>query len=163
VIGPGGDLRVAPTLAGDTGQPRQQQEAQIVEVGDRLGPDRGFYSRDVRCSTAVFRSFSGRQSRAAKIPFQEWFDDWVVGRQLLALPTLEGWIVRHAREILEFDHDAVHKRDAGKRSLIRGLENHARSGLAIDDVIDTVFDGAKELLDLSRRHAQARRRTVSLI
>src|SRR5262249_6136787 len=51
VVAPGGDLRVAPSLVGDTGQPRQQQEAQIVEVGDRLGPDRGFYSRDVRCST----------------------------------------------------------------------------------------------------------------
>src|SRR6516165_2682804 len=37
------------------GQPRQQQEAQIVEVGDRLGPDCGFYSRDVRRSTGPKR------------------------------------------------------------------------------------------------------------
>jgi hypothetical protein len=58
VVGPGGDLRVAPTLVGDAGQPRQQQEAQIVEVGDRLGPDCGFYSRDVRCSTGPKRFFS---------------------------------------------------------------------------------------------------------
>ena len=55
VVGPGGDLRVAPTLVGDAGQPKQQQEAQIVEVGDRLGPDCGFYSGDVRCSTGPKR------------------------------------------------------------------------------------------------------------
>ena len=55
VAGPGGDLRAAPSLVGDAGQPGQQQEAQIVEVGDRLGPDRGFYSRDVRCSTGPKR------------------------------------------------------------------------------------------------------------
>ena len=55
VVGPGGDPRVAPSLMGDAGQPRQQQEAQIVEVGDRLGPDRGFYSSDVRCSTGPKR------------------------------------------------------------------------------------------------------------
>ena len=42
VVGPGGDLRVAPSLVCAAGQPRQQQEAQIVEV-DRLAPDRGFY------------------------------------------------------------------------------------------------------------------------
>src|SRR5262249_12672755 len=50
VVGPRGDLRVAPGLVGDAGKPRQQQEAQIAEVGDRLGPDRGFASRDVRRS-----------------------------------------------------------------------------------------------------------------
>ena len=50
VIGPGGDPRVAPSLLGDPGQPRKQQEAQVIEVVDRLGPDRGLYSRDVRCS-----------------------------------------------------------------------------------------------------------------
>src|SRR6516164_10400398 len=72
---------------------------------------------------------------------------------LLALPTLEGWIVRHASEILEPDRNAVHKGDARERSLVRGLEDHARSRLAVDDVIDTVFDGAEELLDLSCRHA----------
>jgi len=55
VVGPGGDLRVVPRLVGDAGQPRQQQEAQIVEVGDRLGPDCGFYSCDVRCSTGPKR------------------------------------------------------------------------------------------------------------
>jgi hypothetical protein len=51
VVGLGGDQRIAPSLVGDASQPRQQQEAQIVEVGDRLGPNHGFYSRDVRCST----------------------------------------------------------------------------------------------------------------
>ena len=55
VVGPGGDLRVAPTLVEDAGQPKQQQEAQIVEVGDRLGPDCGFYSGDERCSTGPKR------------------------------------------------------------------------------------------------------------
>jgi hypothetical protein len=30
-----------PCLVGDAGQPRQKQEAQIIEVGDRLGPDCG--------------------------------------------------------------------------------------------------------------------------
>jgi hypothetical protein len=55
VVGPGGDLRVAPSLVGDAGQPRQQQEAQIVEVRDRPGPDRAFYSCDVRCSTGSKR------------------------------------------------------------------------------------------------------------
>src|SRR5262245_15338781 len=44
----GDDPRVAPSLVGNAGQPRQQQEAQIVEVGDRLGPDRAFYSHDMR-------------------------------------------------------------------------------------------------------------------
>src|SRR5262249_19677238 len=55
VVGPGGDLRVAPGLVGDAGQPRQQQEAQVVEGGDRLRPGRGFYSRDVRCPTGPER------------------------------------------------------------------------------------------------------------
>ena len=52
VVGPGGDLWVAPSLVCDAGQ---QQEAQIVEIGDRLGPDRGFYPRDVRGSTGAER------------------------------------------------------------------------------------------------------------
>ena len=55
VVGPGGDLRVAPSLVCDAGKARQQQEAQIVEVGDGLAPDRGFYSRDVRGSTRAER------------------------------------------------------------------------------------------------------------
>ena len=55
VVAPGGNLRVAPSLVGDAGQPRQQEEAQIIEIGDRLGPDCGFYSRDVRCSTGPKR------------------------------------------------------------------------------------------------------------
>jgi hypothetical protein len=55
VVGPGGDLRVAPSLVGDPGQPRQQQEAQIVEVRDRPGPDRAFYSCDARCSAGSKR------------------------------------------------------------------------------------------------------------
>ena len=58
VVGPG-DQQVSPSLVSDAGQPRQQQEAQIVEVGDRFGPDRGFNSHDVRCSTGPerFRGF----------------------------------------------------------------------------------------------------------
>src|SRR5262249_8167489 len=44
VIGPGGDLWVAPGLVGDAGQARQQQKGQVVEVGDGLGPDHGFDS-----------------------------------------------------------------------------------------------------------------------
>jgi hypothetical protein len=62
VVGPGSDPRVAPSLMRDASQPRQQQEAQIVEVGDRLGPDRGFYSRDVRCSTEPKRFNRKRQN-----------------------------------------------------------------------------------------------------
>ena len=58
VVGPGGRLRVAPGLVGDAGQPRQQQEAQIVEVGDGLAPDRGFYSRDV-CRSTMAERFGG--------------------------------------------------------------------------------------------------------
>ena len=55
VVGPAGDPRVAPSLVSDGGQPRQQQEAQIVKAGDRLGPDRGFHSRDVRRPTGPER------------------------------------------------------------------------------------------------------------
>ena len=58
VVGPGGDLRVAPSFVGDAGEPRQQQEAQIVEIGDRLASHCGFYSRNVRCSTGP-KSFGG--------------------------------------------------------------------------------------------------------
>src|SRR5579863_7580871 len=41
VFGPG--LRGAPGLVGDTGQARKQLEGEVVEVGDGLGPDRGFH------------------------------------------------------------------------------------------------------------------------
>ena len=47
VAGPGGGLRVAPGLVGDAGQAGQQQEGQVVEAGDGLGPDRGLDSRDL--------------------------------------------------------------------------------------------------------------------
>src|SRR5215475_14434408 len=47
VVGPGSKPRVTPCLVGDAGQPRQKQEAQIIEVGDRFGPDCGFYSGNV--------------------------------------------------------------------------------------------------------------------
>jgi len=58
VVGPGSKPRVTPCLVGDAGQPRQKQEAQIIEVGDRFGPDCGFYSGNV-CSSTAPKRFGG--------------------------------------------------------------------------------------------------------
>jgi hypothetical protein len=65
VVGPAGDLRVAPGLVGDAGQAWQQQERQVIEVGDGLGPDRGFDPRDLRSSTGP-EGFGGRPSPGAR-------------------------------------------------------------------------------------------------
>jgi hypothetical protein len=58
MAGPAGELRVAPGLVGDAGQARQQQEGQVVEARDGLGPDGSFDSRDLRCA-AVPERFGG--------------------------------------------------------------------------------------------------------
>jgi len=44
---------------GDAGQPRQQQEGQIVEAGDRFGPDGRFHAGDLRVPAASNRSGAG--------------------------------------------------------------------------------------------------------
>src|SRR6516162_3860923 len=73
----------------------------------------------------------------------------------LASPTLEDRVVREPPEILELGRDTVDEGDAGERSLAARLENHARGTLAVDDVVDAVFDRAVKLRDVTCHHAEA--------
>lgn len=62
MMGPVSGRRATPGLLGDTRQARQEQEGQVIEAGEGLGPDRALNARDLRCAA--------RPKRLARLPLK---------------------------------------------------------------------------------------------
>jgi hypothetical protein len=67
VVAPAAGPRVAPRPLGDAGQARQQQKAQVIEVGNRLGPDRGLDPRDLRGPAGPSASAGSQSNDSATV------------------------------------------------------------------------------------------------